>query len=91
MVHDNGNSNERHQLPVITRRLRRLLRLVLFLIVLLIVNSAYLAGVTSLEGLTGQRYQDYFYLSMFLGHLAIGLLLVVPFVLFFALHLRGAV
>ena len=91
MVRDNGNSNARHQLPVITRRLRSLLRLVLFLIVLLIINSTYLAGVTLLEVFTGQGFQDYFYLSMFLGHLVIGLLLIVPFVLFGALHLRRAV
>jgi tetratricopeptide (TPR) repeat protein len=91
VVYDDSHSPERRQVPVITRRLRGLLRLVLWLMVLLIINSAYLAGITLLEGVTAKGYQDYFYLSMFLGHLALGLLLIVPFVLFGVLHLRRAI
>ena len=38
----------------------------------------------------GYIYQNYFYIWMFALHLALGLLLVVPVVLFGALHLRNA-
>ena len=34
--------------------------------------------------------EDHFYQLMFLAHLSLGLLLVLPFVLFGALHLRNA-
>ena len=62
----------------------------LLLVGLLFVNSTYLAAISLLEHLTADVVQDYVYLSMFLGHLALGLLLIVPFLLFGALHLRRA-
>ncbi len=76
--------------PVITPALRRLLGVVLGLFGLLAVNSLYLVSVTLAERLSGATYQNYFYLSLFLVHLVLGLLLVVPAVAFGALHLRRA-
>ena len=70
-------------------RLRPLLVVVLVLFVLLLVNSVYLGGVTLLEWLTERTYQDYTYQWMFLFHLAVGLLLVVPALAFIAFHLRN--
>ncbi|MFN9968683.1 MAG: hypothetical protein ACK58T_02185, partial [Phycisphaerae bacterium] len=54
---------------------------------LLGANSAYLASITALESWTGQTYQDYFYQQAFLGHIVLGLLLIVPFLIFGVLHL----
>ncbi len=80
-----------HRLPVMGHGVRRLLRLILLLIALLILNSTYLAAVTLLEHVTGEVHQNLFYLGMFLVHLALGLTLIVPFLVFAVLHLRRAV
>ncbi|MHB9008879.1 MAG: tetratricopeptide repeat protein [Limisphaerales bacterium] len=71
-------------------RLRWLLTLVFGLTALLSANSAYLLAITTLEWLKGLSYQNYFYQLMFLAHLVLGLLLVVPFVAFCAGHIRNA-
>lgn len=70
-------------------KLRKLLYVVLFLLALLFANSAYLATITGLEWLSDQTYQNYFYQLMFLGHLVLGLLLIVPFIVFTAVHLAN--
>src|ERR1051326_6682883 len=74
-------------------RLRLLLYGIFALVALLGANSAYLASITFLEFLNraaGVTFQNYFYQYMFLGHLALGLLLLVPFVVFGVLHIRNA-
>lgn len=71
-------------------RLRWLLRAVFALTAVLSANSAYLASVTLLEWARGQGYQTYFYLVMFGLHLALGLALIVPVVVFGVLHLLRA-
>src|SRR5437016_7785613 len=71
-------------------RLRLVLYLVFGLVALLGANSAYLASITFLEWVKGLTYQNYFYQCMFLAHLILGLLLVAPFVLFGAFHIRNA-
>lgn len=71
-------------------RLRILLVAVLALFALLLVNSVYLGGVTLIEWLTGETFQDYTYQAMFLFHLAAGLLLVVPALAFIGFHMRNA-
>ncbi len=76
--------------PAVGPRLKWLLLLVLGLVTLLGANAAYLAGITFLEWLTDQPYQNQFYHWMFLGHLVLGLLLIVPFVVFALIHLRHA-
>ncbi len=70
-------------------RLRVLLVAVLGLFALLLVNSVYLGGVTLIEWATGETFQDYTYQAMFLFHLAAGLLLVVPALVFIAIHMRN--
>ena len=76
--------------PVITARLGRLLGVVLLLFSLLVVNSVYLAAITWLEYRSGGIYQDYFYLLMFLLHLVLGLLLILPLLVFALAHMRRA-
>ncbi len=83
--------NSQRKLPILSRQLRRLLGLVFFLFALLAVNSLYLSAITLLETGSGEIYQDYFYLLMFLLHLLLGLLLILPFILFGLLHARRAV
>ena len=70
-------------------RLRILLVLLLACFVLLAVNAAYLGGVTLMEWHTGQTYQNYGYQLMFLFHLLLGLLVVLPTLVFMALHTRN--
>ncbi|MDJ0656270.1 MAG: hypothetical protein QNJ40_19070, partial [Xanthomonadales bacterium] len=76
--------------PVVGPRLRRLLQLVLVLFALLIINSVYLAAVTLLESLGYGSLQTLFYQYMFLGHLALGLLLLLPFLVYGVAHWRRA-
>ncbi|MFN8710122.1 MAG: multiheme c-type cytochrome, partial [Planctomyces sp.] len=73
--------------PAISPRLRILFYVVMVITGLLGANSAYLASITALESWTGQTYQDYFYQQAFLGHIVLGLLLIVPFLIFGVLHL----
>ncbi len=76
---------------VVDPALRRWLAALFLLFALLAVNSVYLVSVTLLEYLSGASYQDYFYLSMFLGHLLLGLIVIVPFLWFAISHLRRAI
>src|SRR5438093_9322883 len=77
-------------------RLRLLLLFIFSLVGLLGANSVYLASITFLgwfKGLsTGQTisYENYFYQLMFLAHLALGLALLLPFIIFGAIHIRNA-
>ena len=82
-------NSRRIYVPAVGPRLRRLLFLLLALFAVLSVNSLYLAGVTLFEWLTGRTYQDYFYQLMFLLHLVLGLIIIVPAVSFPILHLRN--
>ena len=76
--------------PVINARLGRLLGVVFLLFALLVVNSIYLVIITLLEQTSGEIYQDYFYMLMFLIHLIMGLLLTLPVILFGLGHMRRA-
>ena len=80
----------RPYLSAVSPRLRKVLLVVWALVMLLGANSAYLASITFAEWITGRTFQNYFYLWMFLGHLAIGLLLVAPFLVFAVFHIRAA-
>ena len=80
----------RRYTPAVGPRLRRLLWVVLGLFSLLAINGVYLVSVTFAEWYGGRTIQDYFYLLMFLVHLALGTLLVVPVVVFGVLHIRAA-
>ena len=72
---------------VVGPRLRIVLYVVLALVAVLGANAVYLAAVTAFESLTGRTYQDYFYQYMFLVHLLLGVLLIVPFIAFGTIHL----
>ena len=83
-------SKRRRYVPAVGPRLSKLLSLVFGLFALLAVNATYLVGVTALEWSTGETYQNWFYLVMFLVHLTLGLLIVLPVVIFGLLHIRNA-
>ena len=73
----------------VTPGLRRLLYVVFGLFALLGANSLYLSTITALESATGETYENYFYQYMFLGHLILGLAIVLPVIVFGALHIRN--
>lgn len=75
--------------PAVTPGLRRLLIPIFALTALLGANSVYLVAVTVFEAINQQTYQNYFYQYMFLGHLVMGLALIVPFLVFGVLHIRN--
>ncbi len=70
-------------------RLKRLLYVVFGLFALLGVNAIYLLAIRGMEWWTGHIYQNLFYLQMFLLHLVLGLLIVVPVIAFGVLHIRN--
>ena len=71
-------------------RLRILLFSVFVLFALLGANSAYLSSITFLEWFRGETYQNYFYQFMFLGHLVLGLLILLPVIFFGIFHIKNA-
>src|SRR5687767_231728 len=71
-------------------RLRVLLGVIFGLVALLSANSLYLVTITFTEWLRGLSYQNYFYQYMFLLHLVLGLLLVLPVIIFGVAHIRNA-
>ncbi len=70
-------------------RLHKVLFLLLGLFALLAINSTYLVGVSLLEWATGETYQNWFYLNMFIVHLILGALIVVPVIAFGVAHVRN--
>src|SRR5216117_624335 len=74
-------------------RLRLLLYFIFGLVALLAANSVYLSAITYLEWLKADpnvTYQSWFYMVMFGTHLGLGLLLVLPVVVFGLVHMRNA-
>jgi hypothetical protein len=76
--------------PTVGPKLRIVLFTIFFLFAVLGANSVYLVSLKGLNWFTGQEHGNWFYLYMFLLHLVVGLVLIVPFVLFIALHLKTA-
>jgi tetratricopeptide (TPR) repeat protein len=81
--------------PVVGPRLKLLLTIIFALFAVLCVNSVYLVSVTLLDWssgavLTGLTYKNYFHVWMFGLHVALGLLILVPVVLFGVFHIRNA-
>jgi tetratricopeptide (TPR) repeat protein len=70
-------------------KLRIVFNVVVALLTLIGANSAYLSGVTFLQWWTSRTYEDLFYAWMFLAHVVIGTLIVVPFVVFGIIHMRN--
>ncbi|MEM9643862.1 MAG: hypothetical protein AAF989_02615, partial [Planctomycetota bacterium] len=75
---------------VVTQRLRVMLVVVLGLFGMLAANGLYLSAVTWIQHFTGRVLEDHFYQLMFLGHLGLGLLLIVPTVVFGFAHMIRA-
>lgn len=74
-------------------RLRVVLLTLFGLCAALAANSVYLSAITFMEWLhRAERltYQNYFYQVMFLAHLVLGLVLVVPFLVFSAGHIKNS-
>lgn len=71
-------------------RLRRLLYLILGAFALLALNGAYLGAVTLAGWVSGESYENYFYLWMFFGHLVLGLLVLLPVIIFGLVHMRNS-
>jgi hypothetical protein len=80
-----GNMKDTGYKKAVGPVLKRFLTLILGLFTLLGVNAIYLISVT----IAGTAYQDWFYLTMFLIHLVLGLSLVVPVVVFGVGHIRN--
>lgn len=84
-----GRTNRKTARKAIGPRLRIVFYVMLGLLSLIAANSAYLIGVKVLEWWSGQTYQDYFYICMFLMHIIVGLLIVGPFLVFGIIHMRN--
>src|SRR5262245_1120396 len=74
-------------------RLKLLLYFIFALVAVLAANSVYLSAITYLEWLKSDpnsTYQNWFYMVMFGTHLTLGLLVVLPIVIFGILHIKNA-
>jgi tetratricopeptide (TPR) repeat protein len=71
-------------------RLRILLYFIFGLFALLGANSAYLGSITFLGWLKEGSYENYFYQFMFLAHLVLGLIILLPVILFGIFHIKNS-
>ena len=93
MTQDRQGRQDREQrkyVPAVGPKLLKLLFVVFGLFALLSINSVYLAGISIAEWTSGDTLQNYFYQFMFLAHLALGLLILVPFVVYGVIHIANA-
>ncbi len=81
---------KRVYVPAIGPKLKKLLLVIFGLLSLLGANSLYLATITFLEWQRGQAFQNQFYMFMFLGHVVLGLILLLPFLIFGVAHMISA-
>jgi len=73
--------------PAIGSRLRPLLWVILIGFALLAANGFYLSSVTALTWYLGTTQQTFLYMLMVALHLFLGLVLVIPFLIFGFAHL----
>ena len=71
---------------VISVGARQLLRLVYSLVAVLTASALYLGAVTAADWLGGTSHQGYVYQWALLVHLGVGLIVLVPFLLFAVSH-----
>ena len=88
-------TNPKAHRRVLGPRLKIVFHMVLAIAAVLGANSVYLAAVTCMEWISRRwgdalTYQNGFYLVMFLLHIVLGLLLILPFVVFGVSHLLVA-
>ena len=79
----------RAYVPEVGPGLKKLLAVVFALFAILAINSGYLAAVTFAEWYFSEVLQNYFYQSMFLVHLVLGLLITVPVIVFGVIHSKN--
>lgn len=75
---------------VINGSARLLLRVTYGLVAVLTASAVYLGAVTAADWLRGTSHQGYVYQWALITHLAVGLLIVVPFVPFAVVHALAA-
>ena len=68
-------------------KLRKVLVFIFILFALLFINSSYLSIITLTEWLSGKSLQDQTYLYMFLLHLILGLILIIPLLIYGLIHI----
>ena len=76
-------------IPAVGPRLKILMWCLFAVVALLGANSVYLSSVTFLDWVTGFDHKNWFYLWMILVHLGVGLLIIVPFLIFLGVHLAN--
>src|SRR5215467_5563738 len=89
----NTPSPRKRYVRAVGPRLRILLYAIFGAVAILAANSIYLSAITFLEWLKSDpntTYQNWFYMVMFGTHLVLGLLLVLPVVIFGIFHIRNA-
>src|ERR1700690_1920777 len=88
-----GGPARKKYVRAIGPRLRLLLYFIFGLVAILAANSVYLSAISFLEWLKSDpntTYQNWFYMVMFGTHLGLGLLIVLPIVLFGIFHIINA-
>ncbi|MBL4659324.1 MAG: hypothetical protein JKY19_03135 [Alcanivoracaceae bacterium] len=86
---NNKNIGQSKSKLAVGPKLKIVLTLVFFLFALLAINSLYLSIITFTEWLTDKSLQDQTYLHMFLIHLVLGLILVIPFIAYGLIHMSN--
>lgn len=89
-MRDGNPATRQVYVPAIGPQLRKLLFALFSMLSLLGANSLYLAAISLLEWERGESYQNQFYMVMFLGHVVLGLVFLVPFLVFGVVHLLTA-
>src|SRR3954469_350023 len=88
-----GPAPRKKYVRAIGPRLRLLLYFIFAVVAILSANSVYLGAISFLEWIKSDpntTYQSWFYMLMFGTHLGLGLLLVLPVVVFGLIHIRNA-
>ncbi len=88
-----GGPPRKKYVRAIGPRLRVLLYFIFALVAILAANSVYLGAITFLEWLKSDpdtTYQNWFYMVMFGTHLGLGLLIVLPIVIFGIIHIKNS-
>lgn len=85
-----GAPKRQKYVPAVGPKLNKLLAVVFGLFALLTVNAVYLVVIRIAGNATGESYEDLFYLFMFLAHLVLGAIIVLPVIVFGLVHMRNA-
>lgn len=81
---------KRRYVPAVGPKLAKLLAVVFGLFALLTVNAVYLVAIRAAGAITGESYENQFYLYMFLAHLVLGFVIVAPVIVFGLIHMKKA-